>query len=129
MFVPNGYLLYNFAGTFPVDFTFKQTKLFVICHMALVTAVFVLPVAFVMAYYNFGEVYENTQLETTVLSSDAVFYGLGSTILVLGLLSVLFCILHWRLSIRTLYYQQEENADCQQRQQVIDADENAANPS
>ena len=26
IFMPNGYLLYNFAATFPVDFSFDSTK-------------------------------------------------------------------------------------------------------
>jgi len=101
---PNGYLLYNFAGTFPVDFTFKQTRLFLFLHMALVTFVLSLAVAFVMAFYNFGEVHVNTHLEDTVLSSNLIFYGLGGSIQGLGLLQGLAFLLHWRASILPLYF-------------------------
>ena len=107
-------MLYNFAGIFPVDFTFRQTKLFLFSHMTVVTAVFAVPVIFVMGFYNFGQVYENTRLEATVLSSNKVFYGLGSAIEFCGLLSLAFFAVHWKRSILPLYStegQAEDNAE------------------
>ena len=40
LFMPNGYLLYNFAATFPVDFTFEGTRKFLLWHMAALTVSF-----------------------------------------------------------------------------------------
>ena len=44
VFMPNGYLLYNFAATFICDFTFEQSKKFLLFHMLAVTAEFCLVV-------------------------------------------------------------------------------------
>ena len=40
VFMPNGYLLYNFAAAFLVDFTFEGSKKFLGFHMLSVTALF-----------------------------------------------------------------------------------------
>ena len=111
IFVPNGYLLYNFAGVFPVDFTFRQTKLFLFSHMSLVTGILLVSIALIMGFYNFGEVYEHTHLGNTVLSSNKIFYGLGSTIELLGIFSVVLFVVHWYKSIAPLYSAKEETVD------------------
>ena len=40
VFLPNGYLLYNFAATFLCDFTFDQSKKYLFFHMLAVTTEF-----------------------------------------------------------------------------------------
>ena len=47
VFLPNGYLLYNFAATFLCDFTFDQSKKYLFFHMLAVTTEFCLCVGII----------------------------------------------------------------------------------
>ena len=71
-FPHTGYLLYNFAGIFPVDFTYKQTRLFLFLHMAVVTFIFMAPMLAIMGLYKVGEVKLITHTGKSLLGSTEV---------------------------------------------------------
>ena len=104
VFLPNGYLLFNFAGTFLVDMTYEGSWKFLLFHMLAVTSGFLICVSVIWA----GEVSEWNFVEeniptNSVLSQDEVKYGLNLILFLLGGLSLVLCLVHWKRSIAPLY--------------------------
>lgn len=104
VFMPNGYLLYNFAATFPVDLPFLGTRNFLLYHMLLTTGYFC---ACIIGIF-IGGATESTYLNFNI-PDDSVLYNFGVqlilniTLLGLGVLSLVFGYIHWRFSIVPLY--------------------------
>lgn len=107
-FAPNGYLLYNFAGTFQVDLTLAQVRRFLFLHLPLVTLAVVIPLLVIGGFFTFADINEVTHIKGTVLSSPKVFYGFEGCILAFGLLSILAFVNHWTKSILPLYVQSHD---------------------
>lgn len=110
IFMPNGYLLYNFAATFAVNWSFSGTKKFLFFHMLSVTAEFCICVAVIWA----GQVNEWSFVtknipENSVLNTEDVKEGANGILLGLGVLSVLLAFIHWKASIEPLYKTPEES--------------------
>lgn len=104
VFMPNGYLLYNFAATFLVDFTFDGTKKFLFFHMLSVTAEFIICLSIIWA----GQVNEwNFVIENippkSVLNEREVKFSLNVALILLGVLSLVLALIHWFKSIVPLY--------------------------
>ena len=104
VFMPNGYLLYNFAATFPVDFTYAGTKNFLLRHMVVVTSVLVAFIGVVWAAeVERWELVMKNVPEGSVLADDNVKYGMNASLMFLGGLSMMLCLVHWKRSINPLY--------------------------
>jgi hypothetical protein len=71
VFLPNGYLLYNFAATFLCDFTFDQSKKYLFFHMLAVTTEFCLCVGIIWI----GQVQEWSFIVENI-PSNSVLQGL-----------------------------------------------------
>ena len=118
--MPNGYLLYNFAASFIVDLTYEGTWKFLLFHMCAVTSGFLICVSVVWA----GEVSEWEFMEkniptNSVLSSDEVKYGLNSTLFLLGGLSLVLCLVHWKWSIAPLYQSETEDLALEDKEEDV----------
>jgi len=103
------YLLYNFAATFLVDFTFKATRSFVFWHMIFVTSAF----ASGLLVIAVSDVFEANWLVSALepeapLAADAVLPSITWSLLLLSILSTAACFLHWRIGISKLYMDTEE---------------------
>ena len=79
--------------------------------MVLVTSLFTACVVFIMASVGHAEWLENNIPDVSVLNDEEVQYFLTSSLLLLGFLSVLFCIFHWKKSIRPLYNQIDQSQE------------------
>lgn len=122
VFMPNGYLLYNFAATFDVNWTFNGTKKFLFFHMLSVTTEFCICVAVIWA----GQVLQwafviNNIPDNSVLNLEDVKEGANGTLIGLGVLSLILAFVHWKYSIEPLYKDNEEtendNKDIEMEQQ------------
>jgi len=104
LFMPNGYLLYNFAATFPVDFTFEGTRRFLLWHMAALTLSFLACITGVIsAGLSDADWLANNVPADSVLNDYDVQTAMNVTLVVLGILSAAMCYVHWRVSIVPLY--------------------------
>ena len=104
IFMPNGYLLYNFAATFKVNFSFEESAKFFWTHMVLNTAGFVATVLYTMigALIDLS-VLEDAIPENSFLHLENVQVILNSILLTLGALSMLLGWVHWKYSIVPLH--------------------------
>jgi len=115
-FAPNGYLLYNFAAIFPVDFTFQQTKRFLSYHMTLITSLFLGCTAVIMGCVGHSWLEKHVP-DDSFLDDTNIQYGFGGGLLFLGVMSIISCFFHWKLSIEPLYGIEEDGPEVHQMQQ------------
>ena len=108
--------LYNFAAIFPVDFTFQQTKRFLSCHMTLITSLFLGCVAVIMGCVGHTWLEKHVP-EDSFLDDKNIQYGFGGGLLFLGVMSIISCFFHWKLSIEPLYGIEEDGPEAQEMQQ------------
>lgn len=119
VFVPNGYLLYNFAATFLVDMTYDQSKKFLALHMMLVTAIFSSIIAIIWAGQVEQWTFVSENIPTnSVLSQDIVKHGMNSVLLFLAGMSVALAYVHWMKSIKPLYKENGEAIELQEQLNV-----------
>ena len=121
VFLPNGYLLFNFAGTFLVDMTYEGSWKFLLFHMLAVTSGFLICVSVIWA----GEVSQWTFVEEnipidSVLSQDEVKYGLNLILFFLGGLSLVLCLVHWKRSVAPLYDSPVEEIAMEAKEEEIE---------
>ena len=116
VFMPNGYLLHNFAASLPVNFSFEESRKFLGFHMLAVTAEFCIIVGIIWAGQALGWnfITENIPLDS-VLNEDKVKYGFDVGLILLGALSLLLALTHWKRSIVPLYF--DDNAENGQNQE------------
>ena len=124
VFLPNGYLLFNFAGTFLVDMTYEGSWKFLLFHMLAVTSGFLICVSVIWA----GEVSQWTFVEEniptdSVLSQDEVKYGLNLILFFLGGLSLVLCLVHWKRSVAPLYDSPVEEIAMEAKEEIEENDE------
>ncbi len=108
--MPNGYLLYNFAATFLVDFTYRETRNYLFWHMILINPAFMTCiVAFFIAGAEDSESWlvGNLQDNSIILSENVQLF-MNISLLILGFLSLIMCLVHWFVSIKRLYVPPEE---------------------
>jgi hypothetical protein len=124
VFMPNGYLLYNFAATFLVDFTFGQTQKCLFWHMICVTIanISIIALIWIGQVLQWSEIIKNIPANS-VLSSDDVKYGINAGLIFLGGTSALLALIHWKKSIVVLYAQpdnqnQEPECDVEEEEQL-----------
>ena len=101
LFMPNGYLLYNFAATFLVDMTFIQTRMFFVLNILLVNVSY-----FILLFITNDRIVDlnlNFIPPESILSDHKILSHFAHSLFGVGLLSMVFAILHWKLSISPLY--------------------------
>ena len=101
LFMPNGYLLYNFAATFLVDMTFIQTRRFFVWNILLVNVSY-----FILLFITNDRIVDlnlNFIPPESILSKHEFLSHIAHSMFGAGLLSMVFAILHWKLSISPLY--------------------------
>ncbi|TRY70957.1 hypothetical protein TCAL_05281 [Tigriopus californicus] len=104
VFMPNGYLLYNFAATFPVDLPFEGTRNFLLYHMLSTTGYFCACIIGIFLGGATNSSYLNFNIpDDSVLDNFGVQVILNVGLLVLAVLSLVFGYIHWRVSIVPLY--------------------------
>ena len=132
VFMPNGYLLYNFAATFVVDFSYRGTRTYLFWHMVVATTAFL---ACLITFFVLGSQmgWEEWLVSDTIQYSESVgiFYLtiknhlftyknmqvilkpevqilLDSILIGLGVLSLILCFIHWKVSIKKLFVAPED---------------------
>jgi len=106
VFLPNGYLLYNFAATFLCDFTFDQSKKYLFFHMLAVTTEFCLCVGIIWIgqVQEWSFIVENIPSNSVLQGYDGnAKYGFNVVLILLGATSLLLALIHWKHSIVPLY--------------------------
>ncbi len=105
IFMPNGYLLYNFAATFPVDFAFKETRKLLFAHMLTITPLFCTAIIFIAISSGAGAqwFYHYRLRDGAPLESVSFTASLCSGLVVMGLISLVAFYIHWSKSVRPLY--------------------------
>ena len=108
VFLPNGYLLYNFAATFIVDFTYEQSKKFLFYHMLAVTIEFCLCIVVIwIGQVEAWPFVTNNIPEQSVLTDVNFKYGSNVALILLGAGSLFLALIHWKKSIAPLYGENE----------------------
>jgi len=104
IFVPNGHLLYNFAGTFPVDFTRRGSMAFFLCSSLIVNLIWFMGVAAVEILAE-AQMLPKTQIIGLPNEEDQLKFvnGMSIALFSLGLLSSACALLHWFFSIEKLF--------------------------
>ncbi len=127
VFMPNGYLLYNFAATFPVDFRYEGTKAFLFRHMLVITCLICSFVGLVWAgqLLHWPLVMNNIP-DGSVLSDEDVGNGMNAILILLGGLSLVLCLIHWKKSIVPLYTPNANESNDKTDDAAVDALTNEA---
>jgi len=102
VFVPNGYLLYNFAGVVVVDMTRQSSKIYLICHTIAVNLVFMLGIVGVAIASTTSRLPDQHLIKDPVEQAKFVL-GMNISLAILGVLSFIAGLLHWKLNVSTLY--------------------------
>lgn len=101
IFVPNGYLLYNFAGTFPVDFTRRGSQVFFLCSSLVVNAIWMGGIAAVLVLA------ENSLLPKEQIIGDLDQYefvvAMSFILFSVGAIASIMALVHWFVSIERLF--------------------------
>ena len=103
IFVPNGYLLYNFAGTFPVDFTRRGSMALFFGSTLIVNFIWLLGVASVQILGDPSVAM--LPKEKLIGEVDQQEFVMAMTIILFttGFLSSLLALIHWFVSIEKLF--------------------------
>jgi hypothetical protein len=103
IFVPNGHLLYNFAGTFPVDFSRRGSQALFLCSSLIVNILWLLGVAAVQVLAD------NSMLPKTQIIGNTEQYHfvvvMTSGLFGIGVVSSIAALVHWFVSIERLFEQ------------------------
>jgi len=119
IFVPNGYLLYNFAGTIHVDLIRSESKILFLTSTFVVNFIWMAGIIAVMVLA------ETSRLpDEHVISDQSTQYkfvmGMNIGLLVMGVLSFIMALVHWFASIAPLFEDPEDAMSLQlQSEQVL----------
>ncbi len=126
IFMPNGYLLYNFAATFTVDLTYQASKTFITWHMVIINGLFSVCLVLISIWLELDDNWLHrltSRIEggpENVLKSSAFRAGMDAGLLVLGVTSLVLAWLHWRISVVPLYQQPVRNGVIEDAQEAFD---------
>jgi hypothetical protein len=112
IFVPNGYLLYNFAGTIHVDLTRNQSKILFLASTFLVNCIWFAGIISVMVL---AEVYK-LPAEHAIkdeLTQYKFVMAMDIFLLVMGILSSIMALVHWYANIEKLFEGPDEEDEAQ----------------
>jgi len=109
VFVPNGYLLYNFAGVIVVDMVRQSSKIYLIAHTLAVNLVFMFGIVGVAVASSTAKLPEQHLIQDPVEQAKFVL-GMNISLAILGVLSFLAAVLHWTISVSKLY-EPQDNVD------------------
>jgi len=107
IFVPNGYLLYNFAGTIHVDLTRNESKIFFLTSTFVVNLIWF---AGIIGVIVLAEVYRLPDEHAIEDQSTQYKFVMAMDIflLIVGVLSSILALVHWYVSIEKLFEDPEE---------------------
>eukprot|EP00090_Calanus_glacialis_P016767 TRINITY_DN26239_c0_g1_i1.p1 TRINITY_DN26239_c0_g1~~TRINITY_DN26239_c0_g1_i1.p1 ORF type:complete len:478 (+),score=77.25 TRINITY_DN26239_c0_g1_i1:95-1528(+) len=107
IFVPNGYLLYNFAGTIHVDLTRSQSKILFLTSTFVVNFIWF---AGIVGVIVLAEVYKLPDEHAITDQSTQYKFVMAMDIflLIIGVLSSILALVHWYASIEKLFEDPEE---------------------
>jgi len=110
IFVPNGYLLYNFAGTIHVDLTRRESKILFFTSTFLVNFIWF---AGIIGVVYLAEVYRlpDEHAITDQLTQYKFVMAMDIFLLVVGILSCILALVHWFVSIEKLFEAPEEQEE------------------
>ena len=101
IFVPNGYLLYNFAGTFSVNFTRCGSQIFFLCSSLVVNTIWMTGIAAVLVLA------ENSLLPKEQIIGDLdqhqFVIAMSFILFSVGAIASLMALIHWFVSIERLF--------------------------
>jgi len=107
IFVPNGYLLYNFAGTLTVDFTRRGSQIFFLSSSLIVNVIWMLGIGAVLGL----AVNSKLPKEQIIGNTDQYKFVIGMTIglFIAGVISSICALIHWFISIERLFEPPEDD--------------------
>ena len=110
IFVPNGYLLYNFAGTIHVDLTRTQSKILFLSSTFIVNFIWF---AGIIGVIVLAEVYK-LPAEHAIkdeMTQYKFVMAMDIFLMVTGLLSSIMAIVHWYVNVEKLFEGPEEEEE------------------
>ena len=111
IFVPNGYLLYNFAGTFPVDFTRRGSMALFFGSTLIVNFIWLLGVASVQILGDPSIALLPKEHIIGDVNQEEFVTGMTIGLFCTGFLSSLMALIHWFFSIEKLFETPVEATD------------------
>ena len=111
IFVPNGYLLYNFAGTFPVDFTRRGSMALFFGSTLIVNFIWLLGVASVQILGDPSIALLPKEHIIGDVNQEEFVTGMTVGLFCTGFLSSLMALIHWFFSIEKLFETPVEATD------------------
>eukprot|EP00092_Neocalanus_flemingeri_P029066 GFUD01031553.1.p1 GENE.GFUD01031553.1~~GFUD01031553.1.p1 ORF type:complete len:480 (-),score=73.85 GFUD01031553.1:159-1598(-) len=107
IFVPNGYLLYNFAGTIHVDLTRRESKIL------FLTSTFVVNFIWFAGIVGVIVLAETSRLpDEHIIADQSTQYkfvmGMDISLMVVGILSSILALVHWFTAIAPLFEDPED---------------------
>jgi len=103
IFVPNGYLLYNFAGTFPVDFTRHGSMALFLGSTLIVNLIWLLGVASVQILGDPSVAMLPKEHIIGDVDQNEFVMGMTIGLFFTGFLSSVMALIHWFVSIEKLF--------------------------
>jgi len=110
IFVPNGYLLYNFAGTIHVDLTRTQSKILFLTSTFVVNIIWFAGIISVMVL---AEVYK-LPAEHAIKDETTQYkfvMAMDICLLLTGIISSILALVHWYLNIEKLFQHSDAEED------------------
>jgi len=103
IFVPNGYLLYNFAGTFPVDFTRRGSMALFFGSTHIVNLIWLLGVSSVQILGDPSVAMLPKEHIIGDVDQNEFVMGMTIGLFFTGILSSVMALIHWYVSIEKLF--------------------------
>jgi len=128
LFVPNGYILHNFAGTLEVDFSRAGSKVVFFVSTLVVNAIWFCGVISVFVVYT-GQIDLNIEHIITDSETQKKFIlGMNIALTTVGVISSLLGIVHWYCSIEKLFIEPEADPEQVELEEKPEEETSAEDP-
>jgi len=110
IFVPNGYLLYNFAGTLPVDFPRRGSKAFYMCSTLVVNMIWLAGNVAVILLGIYSEL-PGQHVISDMETQHKFVNGMNIGLIICGTISSILGLIHWFCCIEKLFIEPQEQGE------------------
>ena len=113
IFVPNGYLLYNFAGTLLVDLPRRSSKVLFLASTLAVNIIWMLGNLAVVLLAELDDLPANYVIKNIHIHYHFVM-GMNVALAAVGVISSMLGLIHWFCCIEKLFVEPEETVEMEQ---------------
>ena len=113
IFVPNGYLLYNFAGTLVVDLPRRSSKILFLSSTLAVNTIWLLGNVSVILIAELDVLPQESVIKNIHVHYQFVM-GMNIALAAVGVISSLLGLVHWFCCIERLFLEPEEAVEMEQ---------------